>query len=106
MSSHKGISRALANEFEELQEAPPVDNEPEAEIKKAKKTRKGSKAGEGGKRTPKLPKRDYETRNRSKNNNKTDRAGSSKPALKPRQENSLGELTKKFIQLIKQTDDY
>lgn len=25
---------------------------------------------------------------------------------KPRQENSLGELTKKFITLIKQTEDY
>mmetsp|Transcript_2315 Transcript_2315/g.2023 ORF Transcript_2315/g.2023 Transcript_2315/m.2023 type:complete len:107 (+) Transcript_2315:16-336(+) len=106
MSNHKGISRTLLGEFNELKEAQPDDNEPKPETKPSKKPIKSSKTSDEGKSTPKLPKRDYETRNRSKNNGKSDRQGGGKPVLKPRQENSLGELTKKFIHLIKQTDDY
>ena len=106
MSNHKMINRTLLDEFNELNGQQPDDNEVKVEPKRAKKSARSGKAGDGGNTTPKLPKRDYETRNRSKNNQKSDRQGSSKPVLKPRQENSLGELTKKFIHLIKQTEDY
>lgn len=105
MNNRKGISRTLLDEFNN------IDKEPEPVTRKSKEKEKRLEASQNEEEsyTPSYPKRDYETRNRNKtqisSGNKNDQE-SSKSILKPRQENSLGELTKKFISLIKQTEDY
>lgn len=57
---------------------------------------------------PLTKRRDYETRHRASSSAlKTEgKSDTGKAVGKPRQENSLGELTKKFICLIKDTEDY
>lgn len=98
---HKGINRKLFDEFDVMQEVEsPINQNP----KDKKETKDISNEGDI---TPSFINRNYETRNRQKSQTESkQRSLTSKPSLKPRQENSLGELTKKFIQLIKQTDDY
>ena len=105
MSNFKGINRTLLNEFNEINTGQVPESEETSAQKPVKKRKKSVKAKDQGNIANLPPKRDYETRNRSKNN-KSGMTGGNKSVLKPRQENSLGELTKKFIQLIKQTDDY
>jgi hypothetical protein len=101
MSYIKGISRTLLDEFNNIQDT----HSPKQTSKKMiKKEDSDSEEEENPNVTPK---RDYETRNRNRTQGSANtRQQSSKQVLKPRQENSLGELTKKFIQLIKQTEDY
>ena len=56
-----------------------------------------------------MQKRDYETRNKNKSsqiNNIKQEQESLKAGMRPRQENSLGELTKKFINMIKRSEDH
>lgn len=106
MSKSKSIKRTLFEEFEEIDKEQPMEGEASSNPKNKK----------AGKKTPKLSEkegegkqtitRDYETRTRTRKGQRNDRQGNNRPILKPRQENSLGELTKKFIQLIKQTEDY
>jgi hypothetical protein len=103
MSSHKGISRTLLDEFNNIPEEESPKAAPEAKPKKGKKGQEESESQNESFH------REYETRNRQRGPTTSEgrtRGGNSKSALKPRQENSLGELTKKFIQLIKQTEDY
>lgn len=100
-----GISRTLLKEFNNIS-----DDENPKKSKDAKSKKEADKQEEeDDDYTPSFPKRDYETRHRQKSlgasGQKVSQA-SSKAALKPRQENSLGELTKKFIYLIKQSEDY
>jgi hypothetical protein len=98
---HKGINRKLFDEFNDIQKVESPTDENTIVKKETKDT-----TNEGD-ITPSFPNRNYETRNRQKSQTEAkQRNPSIKPSLKPRQENSLGELTKKFIQLIKQTDDY
>ena len=99
MNSHKGVSRTLLKDFDTLE-----DNEPKNDPRDAKIKQPGMDLSnlQGD-----IPHRDYQTRQRTSSNSYRDGGGATgKAALKPRQENSLGELTKKFINLIKATDDY
>jgi hypothetical protein len=99
MNSHKGVSRTLLKDFDSIEET-----DPKAEPQNSN-NRSMNVDFEPTDPTPQ--RRDYETRNRATSNSYRESAGKvSRTALKPRQENSLGELTKKFITLIKATDDY
>lgn len=104
MSNHKGISRTLLDEFNNVNED---DTPQKSHDKKGKKSLEKSEEDEDY--TPSFPKRDYETRHRQRSlgaSGQKQSQASVKNTLKPRQENSLGELTKKFIFLIKQSEDY
>ena len=104
MSSHKGVSRTLLDEFNQI---PQSDTPNQSKEKKTTKRSEESEGEDEEEYTPSYPKRDYETRNRQKGHSAPrQEAETAKSSLKPRQENSLGELTKKFIQLIKQSEDY
>lgn len=105
MSKPKSIKRTLFEEFEEIEKEESKEPSPLPKAK-PRKGRKMAKTTEEDGEDKQPVARDYETRTRSRKNNKGSRQGANKPILKPRQENSLGELTKKFIQLIKRTDDY
>lgn len=105
MSNHKGISRTLLNEFNDISE-----DDGQAKSKDIQMKKEPSKNDEeDDDYTPSFPKRDYETRQRQRScgaSGQKPSQAASRSALKPRQENSLGELTKKFIYLIKQSEDY
>lgn len=101
MSNIKGISRTLLDEFDNIQDT----QSPKLAVKKMVKDENSDNEQEENQTI--TPKRDYDTRNRNRTQGSANtRQQSSRQVLKPRQENSLGELTKKFIQLIKQTEDY
>ena len=101
MNNKKGISRTLLDEFNNIHDP----NSPKHAAKQMIK--KETSDSEEEENQTVTPKRDYETRNRNRTQGSASaRQQSSRQVLKPRQENSLGELTKKFIQLIKQTEDY
>lgn len=90
MTEGRSVSRTLLHEFENISEEKEADLTPP---KLADKSHSGTSEDEY---TPAFPKRDYETRTRSKlgsTNVKQDFTGK-KSSLKPRLENSLGELTK------------
>ncbi|CAI2380902.1 unnamed protein product [Moneuplotes crassus] len=96
MSKGKNIKRTLYEEFEEIDREQPDRTNSSPKFKNLK-TETEEKQGIT---------RDYETRTRTRTSHRSDRQRNNRPVMKPRQENSLGELTKKFIQLIKQTEDY
>jgi hypothetical protein len=101
MSNYKGISRTLLDDFNDIQDSGNLNLNDKSKVKQEEKS------SEDDNSRSVTPKRDYETRNRQRTQSSgVGNQASSKPTLKPRQENSLGELTKKFIQLIKQTEDY
>ena len=100
MNNLKGISRTLLKEFENINEDE-ISND-----RKGKK--KESDNSDEEEYQPSILKRDYETRNKNKNStrgNLKQEQETFKAAMKPRQENSLGELTKKFINMIKRSED-
>lgn len=106
MNKGKNIKRTLYEEFEEIDKEQPDRTDPSPKFKNPKTGRKFTKVSEDETEEKQGITRDYETRTRTRKSHRSDRQGNNRSVMKPRQENSLGELTKKFIQLIKQTEDY